>query len=216
MNPGKTAGEYVDGKRKKYINPYGFLALCIAFMLFLANWIQPYIDLTAPDPRKLSLIADDELRYKYLLTLERIGSTEKFFNRNLNLISVFITPYFAFFLWLFFKRRGRNVAEIFVAYIFFTGFANVVSALFVYPLLAISHKSLLTYNIILNTNLLLQTMYFAWGMKDFFGFKTTGDYFKTLGALLLIGFIGLIIVLIAYYLYVLQGDFRLLPYLAKD
>ena len=108
------------------------------------------------------------------------------------------------------------MAEIFVAYIFFTGFVNVVSAVTVYPLLAISHHNLTTYNIILNTNLFLQTMYFAWGFKGFFGYKTTAAYFKVLGTLLLIGFIGFIIVLVAYYFYVLQGDFRLLPYLARD
>jgi hypothetical protein len=215
-NPGKTATEYIEGQRKKYFNPFGFLALCIAFMLFLGNWIRPYIDLSTPDPKKLALIANDELRYKYLLTLERLAWTERFFNKNLNLISVLITPYFAFFLWVFFKHRGRNMAEIFVAYIFFTGFANVISAVIVYPFLAMSHHSLLAYNIILNTNLFLQTLYFAWGLKRFFGYRTTGDYFRVLGSLLLIGFIGLIVVLLAYYFYVLQGDFRLLPYLGKD
>src|SRR5688572_12447402 len=181
--PGKTAAEYIEGKRKKYFNPFGFLALCIAFMLFLSNWINPYIDLTAPNPKMLGLINDDEIRYKYLLMLERLSWAEGFVNKNLNLISILITPYFAVFLWLFFRRRGRNMAEIFVAYIFFTGFVNVLSALIVYPLLALSKTNILAYNIILNTNLLLQTVYFAWGFKGFFGYASAGGFWKVLGAL---------------------------------
>ncbi|HYC39023.1 MAG TPA: DUF3667 domain-containing protein [Chitinophagaceae bacterium] len=215
VSPGITAAEYVAGKRKKYFNPFGFLAICIAFMLFLSNWIQPFIDLAETNPEKLSLINDDELRYRYLLALERLDATERFVNKNLNLISVFITPYFAFFLWLMFPRRGRNMAEIFIAYIFFTGFANAASALFVYPLIRITQGDILMYNVVLNGNLLLQTVYFAWGFRTFFGYHGAGGFVRVLGALLLIGLIGLIIVLLGYYFYILQGDYRLVPLLGN-
>src|SRR5450631_2514049 len=38
IHPGKVAAEYADGKRKMYFNPFGFLAICIAFMTLLNNW----------------------------------------------------------------------------------------------------------------------------------------------------------------------------------
>ena len=47
--PGTVLINYVEGKRKQYINPFGFLALCVAFTLFIGIWIKPYQSLPRAD-----------------------------------------------------------------------------------------------------------------------------------------------------------------------
>lgn len=61
----------------------------------------------------------------------------------------------------------------------------------------------------------VQIVYDAWGMKTFFQYKTAGGFIKVLLALLLIGFIGLIIILVFLFFYVYQGSAELLYYISQ-
>ncbi len=203
MNPGKTAAEYVQGRRKTYFNPFAFLAICIAFMVFMNKWIKPYGDLPTPDPKVLARIPYEQLKQEYLFSVGRIAKIQDFSNRNLNLLSVIVAPYFAFFLWLFFRQRKRNLAEITVAYILFTGFGNILSTVLVSSWLA-SYRNTSAYYVILYTSLGLQTMYYAWGFKTFLGYRTAGGYIKVLAVLGLIGIIGFAILMTALYFYVFR------------
>jgi hypothetical protein len=210
-NPGKTAAEYVQGRRKTYFNPFAFLALCIALMVFVNKWTKPYVDLHSPDPTILARIPDESMKQAYVLSVERLGKINDFGNKNLNLLSVIVAPYFAFFLWLFFRRRNRNFAEITVAYILFTGFGNLLFTILVSPWLASVHHTS-AYNPILYSSMVLETMYYAWGLKTFLGYRTAGGYIKVLAALGLIGLIGFILLLIVLFFYVYH-DTGILNYL---
>lgn len=205
VRPGNVAAEYVEGKRKTYFNPFGFLALCIALMALLNSQIKPYNDLTVPDPRIMARMPDERLKNLYLLTVERNARVQNVANKNLNLISVAVTPYFAFFLWLFFRERQRNFAEICVAYILFTGFANVASTILFSPWLAMTRNTGWHYPI-LYSNLFLQTFYYTWGMKAFFNYKTTGGFFKVYAVLAGAGIIGFILLIVVYFYYVYHGE----------
>jgi hypothetical protein len=131
----------------------------------------------------------------------------------MNIFSVLITPYFAFFLWLFFKNRKRNIAEITVAYLLFSGFSNVVITILFSPLLAMYHHTSAYYPV-LCSSFLLETFYFAWGLKIFFNYKSVSGYIKVFAALSLIGMLGFIIFFIGMVLYVYHGGaFKVLNYL---
>jgi hypothetical protein len=213
INPGKTVVEYIQGKRKKYFNPFGFLGLCIAFMVFMNNWIKPYNDLPSVDPQVMARIPDENLRQLYVLSIERNVRAQKFVNNNLNIASVLVAPYFALMLWLFFKKRGRNIAEITVTYILFTGFANVLSTTLISPWMAYYRNSF-AHDVLLYSSIFLQTLYFVWGLNVFFGYKSVTGYMKVLGALFIIGLIGFIVVLITLFFYLYQGEsFKVLKYL---
>ena len=180
IRPGKVAAEYVEGKRKTYFNPFTFLALCIAFMAFLNSRIKPYNDLSVPDPKIMARMPDERLKNLYVLTVKRNSGVQEVANRNLNLLSVAVTPYFAFFLWLFFRRRKRNMAEISVAYILFTGFANVLTTILISPWLAMTRNTGAYYPIFYGS-MLLQTFYFAWGIKEtFFNYTSVWRIFKSI------------------------------------
>ncbi|MBK5273063.1 MAG: DUF3667 domain-containing protein [Bacteroidia bacterium] len=213
INPGKTVVEYAAGKRKKYLNPFAFLGLCIGLMLFLNNWLKPYNDLPLADPEVLARIADEKMRQLYLLTIERNVRVQKFVNSNLSLASVIVAPYFAFMLWLFFKRSNRNVAEITVTYVLLTGFANVLSTIIVGPFMSY-YRNQHPHDFILYGSILLQTLYFSWALNVFFGYKSIAGYFKVFGALFLIGLIGFVLLLIGFFFYIYRGEsFHVLKYL---
>jgi hypothetical protein len=215
IRPGKTAAEYIEGKRKAYFNPFGFLALCVAFMLFMSAWIKPYRDVPGPDPEIMARMPDDYIRTLYVTTVERTAAMQEFFNKNMNLLLIVATPFFAFFLWIFFRSRRRNMAEINVAYLLFTGFSNVASSIVIAPWLAMTRHSSAYYYVFWSTSF-IQTLYFAWGLKDFFNFRTVAGYMKVLGALLLIGLIGFIILFTGLFIYIYGGEyFQVLRYLAK-
>jgi hypothetical protein len=213
INPGRTAAEYVEGKRKTYFNPFSFLAICVGFMLFMNHWIKPYPDLPVPDPQVLARMPDDYIRDLYVVSVERTAALQDFFNKNMNILLVFITPYFAFVLWLFFRYRNRNMAEINVAYLLFTGFSNLASPLIFAPCLSMVRNTPAYYYVYWSIAF-IQTLYFAWGRKIFFNYRTTSGYIKVLGVLLLIGLIGFILLFTGLFIYVYGGEtFQVLKYL---
>ena len=211
--PGHTVAEFIEGKRKTYFNPFTFLALCIGFMVLLNTWMKTYSDLPVPDPKVIANIADEKMRTLYILSIERTARMIEFGNKYLNIISVLISPFFAYFLWLFFRRRKRNMAEITVAYIFFTGFSNVLSTIFISPWLAM-FRNTAAASPLLYGSIILQTLYFAWGFKVFFNYRTASGYIKVLLVLWLAGTIGLILFIIGVFYYVYRGGvYDVLKYL---
>jgi|SRR5687768_1719186 len=213
VNPGQVAIDYIEGRRKRYFNPFGFLVVCIAVSFPIYNFVKPAQDLPQPEFENLQRIPA-ELQLVALNAKERAQAVQNFFNKNISLISVFVAPYFAFMLWLFFRRRKRNIAEITLAYLLFIGFGNIISAIIFYPLMAI-FKDPVSFSILLWISMFVQIGYDAWGMKTFFLCKTAGGFIKVLLALMLIGFIGLIILLIFLFFYVYGGSFELLYYLSQ-
>ena len=213
VNPGQVAIDYAEGRRKRYFNPFGFLAICIALSFPIYNLIKPVQDLPQPAFENLQGIPD-ELLVMALNAKDRAQAVQHFFNKNINLISVFVAPYFAFMLWLFFRRRNRNIAEITLAYTLFIGFGNIISVLIFYPLMAIFNDPA-SFSVLLWISMFVQIGYDAWGMKTFFQYKTGAGYLKVLSALLLIGFIGLVILFIFLFYYVYHGSSALLYYLSQ-
>lgn len=204
--PGQVVTEFVEGKRKKYFNPFSFLAICIAFMVLMNSWIKPYAEIAFEPPQYvLDRIPDQQTKDLYRQVVKRDAQVQQFFNRNMNFGTLITAPFFAFFLWLFFKRRGRNMAEIAVAFILLTAFISVVLSILFSPILAMAKNSNI-HSYLTLTGVTIESFYYAWGLKTFFGYKTSGGYFKILLVFWLSGVIGIALILIFYYLYVYHGD----------
>ena len=148
------------------------------------------------------------------IATKRAEGVEKFVNKNMNIITVFVAPYVACMLWLFFRKRKRNISEIALAYIFLTGFGMVAAIILTYPPMLI-FKSYNTFLILTWVSMILQTLYYAWGLKTFFGYRTTGGYVKVTSVLFLTGFIGFVAIFIALFFYVYNGSFDLLYYISQ-
>ena len=76
-------------------------------------------------------------------------------------------------------------------------------------------KTPAAFSTLLWISMFAQIVYDAWGLKTFFQYKTAVGYLKVLSALLLIGFIGLVILLIFLFFYVYHGSTELLYYLSQ-
>jgi len=213
VDPGGVATDFAEGRRKRYFNPFGFLTICIALSFPIYLLVKPDQDLPQPEFENLQRIPAD-LQLLALDAKDRAQTVQHFFNKNINFISVFVAPYFAFILWLFFRRRKRNIAEITLAYILFIGFGNIISVAIFYPLIAI-FNSPGSFSVLIWISMFAQIGYDAWGMKTFFQYKTAGGYIKVLSVLLLAGFIGLIIILVFLFFYVYHGSTELLYYLSQ-
>ncbi len=194
-NPGQTAADYVEGKRKTYFNPFTFYALCIAFMVFIDSWLKPYIEVK--DYGTMNTMP-------FGINAERLAGLQDFFNKHLNLVSVLATPYFAFGLWLFFRKRKRNAAEITVAFVLFAAFSSLLSTLFISPWLSAYRDTGAYYPILIAGNILV-ALYCAWGLKIFFGFRSAGGYIKVLAVYSLIGLMGFILLMLGIVIYASLG-----------
>jgi hypothetical protein len=202
--PGTVVTEYVEGKRKKYFNPFSFLAICVTIMILMNGWLKTYDHPPAPVTEVLARMPDRKTRDLYLLSLKRMADAQNFFNRNVKFGQLITAPFYAFFLWLFFRRRGRNMGEIAVAYILLTAFITLFNAAVIEPLIMLFRGDT-ARNLILWSGMLVEAFYYAWGFKIFFGYKTTGGYIRIVLSFWLIGLIGLILILGVFYLYVYHG-----------
>jgi hypothetical protein len=203
VKPGETAIEYADGKRKKYFSPVGFMGICIALMLLINGIFHPYTTHFEPDPGVIARIPGKRLADLYVNSIHRIDEVTRFAYKYMNSLSVLIAPWFALFLWMFFKKR-RNVAEITVAYILFSAFSNVISAIIISPLLSALPAGSTAYVIIFYLSILLQTLYISWAMKTFL----QKSFWRVLGVLFIAGILGFILLMVFYFFYVYRGEYR--------
>lgn len=114
LHPGRVAREYIEeGKRKRYANPFGFLALAVAVRAAVNAIVQPLRHIAGSTQRT------DQMRV--------------FFERHPNVSAFLGVPIIALALWVFFRRRGLRYAEILVAQCFFTGFMTLFDAVCLTP-----------------------------------------------------------------------------------
>ena len=106
-NPGRMAGEYVEGKRKKYFSPFSFLLICIGFFVLVNNVIKTYPDPPQPDPKVVAALPTPEARQNYIGIIERTATASKAVNKHANIITLIAIPLYSLILWLFFKKREK-------------------------------------------------------------------------------------------------------------
>lgn len=100
IRPGIVAKEYIEGKRKKYFNPFQYLIIVVALSTFLTlNY-----DLLGPKTNPASLSDPNDNR-RFMAVMNN------FFYGKFNLILFFSVPISAFFSWIFFKKSGYNYSE---------------------------------------------------------------------------------------------------------
>ncbi len=191
LKPGKTAAEFVEGKRKTYFNPFTFMAVCVAVTVIIHSFLDPNIDRAVFNQQTVTQNYGPDYE-RDLQIRERGDKLQKFSNNNSELLTILVSPWFAFGLWLFYRKRERNVAEITVAYMLFTAFSIIMSAIIISPWLHYLRGNITGYYTVFCIGILLQAMYTAWGLKGFFNLHSAVNYIKILAALGLIALIGFI------------------------
>lgn len=200
LHPGKVAAEYVEGKRKKYFNPFTFLLLCIGFMIFVNNMVKPYPELKA-DPNIVRQIPTEAGRKLYIRTIERTNNATQLVNKNTNLVYLIAIPFYALIVWLFYRWRGRNFAEIVLAFVLFTGFVGTVFTIVFTPLMAYNRtpSNAITYGL---GGTFLFIVYYAWGFKGFLRYKSAKAFIHLFFVLVLTMLLWFLITLVFYFWYI--------------
>ncbi|HEY0678092.1 MAG TPA: DUF3667 domain-containing protein [Chitinophagaceae bacterium] len=185
INPGRVAREYVQGKRKKYFNPFSFLIIIIGILLIANSIFKPYsrpgesVSKTPP-----STMRSEQGRKKYAEILERSRNFGEFMNKRTNLVLFVSTPFIAAVLWLIFRRRGLNYAEHLAAMAYVNGFLNLLTSFIYGPLLYFS-RGTYVFTGIYAMMMLSHVFYVGYLYHGFLGYTHGRDYWKTIGGGLL-------------------------------
>jgi len=200
-NPGLVAKEYVSGKIKKYFSPFTFLLLCVGFFVLINNVIKTYPDPPKPDPKVLAMLPTPEARINYTNLIDRTANASKAVSKHANLITLIAMPLYTFIMWLFFRKRNRNFAEIMIAMIFFTAFSSLIITIVFNPILAY-YKGTPKYVYVFLLSAILQSFYYTWGFKYFFNYKSVAGYFKIWPVMILTYVLWIVISMLCFFYYV--------------
>jgi hypothetical protein len=151
--PGIVAREYLDGKRKKYFNPFTFLVITSALYAYISYKTGYSTAMVAPD-------APTSNRSPYYQEMIDIVVQ----NGKL-LMLILIVPLFALLSWLFSIRSRFNLAENFVLQAFVVGQLNVARILIFIPAFMIAPDTI-RWNT--NASSILLILYLAVTYRQFF------------------------------------------------
>ncbi|MBT1690004.1 DUF3667 domain-containing protein [Dawidia soli] len=119
--PGIVAREYLNGKRKKYFNPFTFLVITSALYAYISyktGYSNAMVASDAPSSNRSPY---------YQEVIEIVVQNGKL------LMLILIVPLFATLSWLFSIRSRFNLAENFVLQAFVVGQINIVRVLLFIP-----------------------------------------------------------------------------------
>lgn len=123
LRPGITVREYVDGKRKRYFNPFTFLLLMMALQVFVIRKTDYYriFNDTITEATVSLLESTGKSREEAFKAMKPVNdqnqsTMEKVVDNN-KLLTFLFLPLLALCSWLFFKQSRFNYAENLVFHI---------------------------------------------------------------------------------------------------
>ncbi len=154
--PGTVAAEYIEGKRKKYFNPFTFFLILMAAFVFSNSFFQE--KQTYPSAEEVfSRMPPGKEKMVSMERYERGIKVRVFFSKHGNNIAMVAVPFFALLFWAVYRNKGLNYAEHLTAALLFISFANLVFTLVVFPLTRLTGSQAFT-----SLGLCFQVIYFTW------------------------------------------------------
>lgn len=172
LRPGIVAKEYVEGKRKKYFNPFSYVVLTVAVSAFLTV--------------NFNLMAIDESQAMHPAT--------KLVTKHINLIFLISVPIIAAFHWLFFMKDRYNYAEQLSFSAFMGGFRIVFFVLIFTPLVLLFRDH---YFQMLSIYMGLWLIFSCWANTQFFSGAKWLTVLKTVLVLMLTQFTITFLIILA-------------------
>ncbi len=172
-SPGPMAVDYVEGRRRRYVNPARFALLSLALWLLFTK-VMGIDPLEASGMRVSSEGGGAD-------SSEFVSEIRTFLGSYLNVLLYLALPLRAFLLRLFFRSSGRNLAECLVLVLYLAGFGYLIGFLFT-PLVAQGHSWCT-----LARNLLVLS-WSIWASRHFFG----RSWWSTAWRLLIVTFLHLV------------------------
>ncbi len=189
LRPGLVLKEYIiEGKRKKYFNPFTFLLIILGFTVVINSYLHPFTQEMKPEMTEAIKKLPPEKQRTALKIAEKSRIVNEFFEKKSNWVTLLSTPVISFVFWFMFRRRGLNYAEHLVAYVLMIGFLMLFTTITLTPLMSLTKGTIYHYWIVV-CNLIFQLLYFAWGYKGFLDLQTKKELFHVA----LAGFLGILL-----------------------
>lgn len=202
IQPGKTAREYIlEGKRKKYFNPFTFLLLVLGFTVFINSYFQPY-GKTSPATAQINPASPKQEISPYRAAVaHRKDAVMSLLNKRGNVIAFIAIPIIALVFWLFFRKSGVRYAEHLVTVIFFSAFFQFVAALITLALVLTGRSTAFLSQLQLG----FQLLYLPIAYYQFLNYNKRVYYLRTLLASLLALGVWILLSSQAIRLYIVYG-----------
>lgn len=200
--PGTVAREYIQGRRKKYFNPFTFFIILMGLFVLSNTFFKNNVVQRSANPAVLQRIPTEAGRVQYVTYLERTNEIMGFFTKYGNMVAMVAVVLIALLTWLFYRRKGFNYAEHLTANLFFIAFMNLVFTVTIFPLQTVTRSAEMA-NILRVTGLLVHILYLWWALNGFLQLHTAGARLKSLGVSIFCLFVWtmLSMTIIALYIY---------------
>ncbi len=206
IRPGKVIREYVlEGKRRKYFNPFTFLLIVLGITLFMNSIFHPFSKAAEFNVAQINNQANGltpEQQKVYFKIMAKQANIYQFMEKRTNLLILMVTPVFSFVMWLFFRKKA-NYAEHLAAYVMLSGVLSLLSTFVMTPLIAMA-KNQANYMLLTLPVMILQIVYVAWGYTGFLQLKQWGIV-KAIVATIVANVGVFIVMFIGMMLYLLFG-----------
>lgn len=177
LRPGTVAREYIQGKRKKYFNPFTFFLLLAALFVFSNSFVGTSSSSRNEIPADINKITNPEVKKNTIAQYTRAVEIGAFTKKHGNVLAMIAVPFLALFFWLVFYKKSYNYAEHLVANLMFVSFSNLAFTVLVFPLQAIL-KNTSWVSFIPMLGLLIQLVYYTVAYKGFMQLVGFGQTIK--------------------------------------
>lgn len=203
VRPATVLREYiVEGKRKKYFNPFTLLLLVLGITVFMSSIFHPMQGAESVYKEQIALAKSEKKKALMTTLANKQAKLGEWIEKKMNLIVFVTAPLMALAFWLVFKGKGYNYAEHLVAYLLLTCLLSLISSVFLLPLLGILPPEGKLW--IGMANLLIQLIYTCYAYKGFLKLHGFGDLFMVVIANILgtiFWFAVLIIIMLVYLIF---------------
>jgi len=178
FKPGIVAREYVEGKRKKYFNPFTFVILIVGFAsVILIN--SGFTNFNSGSRMPANPISP-------------------FLDKHVNLLIFLNIPLLAMFNRLLFRRDKTNFSENLVLAAFTSGERSIFFSLLIAPIWVIFHPPFYPF---LAFYLFCWSCYYGWACSQFYTGKKAGLFLKGIFSTILTQVVTVMLISGAFFIY---------------
>lgn len=202
--PEDVIGSYVEGTRKKYINPVNFLAISFTisgiYLFFFQESLRQFMDMS-------------NFSTSYSEGQEKLNTAIFDFTFNYNsLIYLFIIPVLALISWVVFYNKKYNLTEHVIIYLYSMSMSSMTSIVITVLIILVSPSNYMVLSIIIYLFMLFYHIYI---LKRIFQLSGTQMLLKTLLFMPLFFIFYLISSIVLLVLIILTGDVTMSDFIPK-
>lgn len=184
-NPGKTAKEFIEGKRVNHYKPL--------LLVFVLSGISAFISFKVigmEDTLKDHFSANEDINTNFL------NNYITFLSSYSSILMLSLLPGFAFLTWLVLRKWGHNYYEHIVMNSYILSFYTLFGLLVIYPVMFFLKKDYATLMLATNLQILTVPFLLIWFFKTFYPEKSLIKIILNVLAVLVLLIFGFVLIVI--------------------